>query len=71
MILTTRWRAGHTAGGCDRCRLGRNDRTGRWEIATKRVLRVVVKATDFCFTEPARIAQRIVDGGFTARLSRP
>ena len=36
-------------------------------IATKRVLRAVLKATDLCVTEPSRVAQRIVDGGFTAR----
>jgi NitT/TauT family transport system substrate-binding protein len=36
-------------------------------IATKRVLRAVLKATDLCVTEPAQVARRIVDGGFTAR----
>ena len=36
-------------------------------IATKRVLRAVLKATDFCVTEPAQVARRIVDGGFTAQ----
>ena len=36
-------------------------------IATKRVLRAVLKATDLCVTEASRVAQRIVDGGFTAR----
>ena len=39
----------------------------KYPIATKRMLRAVLKATDLCVTEPARVAQRIVDGGFTAR----
>jgi NitT/TauT family transport system substrate-binding protein len=36
-------------------------------IATKRVLRAVLKATDFCVTDPAGVARRLVDGGFTPR----
>jgi NitT/TauT family transport system substrate-binding protein len=36
-------------------------------VATKRVLRAILKAADLCATEPARAAQRLVDGGFTAR----
>jgi NitT/TauT family transport system substrate-binding protein len=36
-------------------------------IATKRVVRAVLKTADLCVTEPSRIAQRLVDGGFTAR----
>ena len=36
-------------------------------VATKRVLRAVIKATDLCVTQPEQVAQRIVDGGFTAR----
>ena len=39
----------------------------RYPVATKRVLRAIIKATDLCGTEPERVAQRIVDGGFTAR----
>ena len=39
----------------------------KYPIATKRVLRAILKATDLCVTEPSRVAQRIVDGGFTAR----
>ena len=39
----------------------------KYPIATKRVLRAILKATDLCATEPSRVAQRIVDGGFTAR----
>jgi NitT/TauT family transport system substrate-binding protein len=36
-------------------------------VATKRVLRAVVKAADLCVTQPERVAQRIVDGRFTER----
>jgi NitT/TauT family transport system substrate-binding protein len=36
-------------------------------VATKRVLRAILKATDLCASEPARVAQRIVDAGFTPR----
>jgi NitT/TauT family transport system substrate-binding protein len=36
-------------------------------IATKRVVRAIVKATDLCVTEPERVAQLLVDGGFTER----
>ena len=35
--------------------------------ATKRVLRAILKATDLCATEPARVARQLVDGGFTPR----
>jgi NitT/TauT family transport system substrate-binding protein len=34
-------------------------------VATKRVLRAILKAAEFCASEPARAAQRLVDGGFT------
>jgi NitT/TauT family transport system substrate-binding protein len=36
-------------------------------VATKRYLRAVLKAADFCVAEPERAAQRLVDGGFTPR----
>jgi NitT/TauT family transport system substrate-binding protein len=36
-------------------------------VATKRVLRAVLKAADLCAVEPKRVAQRLVDGGFAAR----
>src|ERR1700730_5679571 len=35
-------------------------------VATKRVLRAVIKATDLCVTQPEQVEQRIVDGGITA-----
>ena len=37
-------------------------------VATKRVLRAIIKAADLCVNEPTRVAQQIVDGGFTAQL---
>ena len=36
-------------------------------VATKRVLRAILKATDFCAAEPMRVAQTLVDRGFSAR----
>jgi NitT/TauT family transport system substrate-binding protein len=39
----------------------------KYPVATKRVLRAILKATDLCDTEPRRVAQSLVDGGFTGR----
>ena len=36
-------------------------------VASKAVLRAILKAADLCVTEPARAARRLVDGGFTPR----
>jgi NitT/TauT family transport system substrate-binding protein len=36
-------------------------------VATKRVVRAMLRATDLCVSEPALVAQRMVDRGFTAR----
>jgi NitT/TauT family transport system substrate-binding protein len=36
-------------------------------VATKRVLRAILKATDLCVTAPEEVARRLVEGGFTAR----
>ena len=36
-------------------------------VATKRAVRAILKATDVCALEPDRVAQRIVDKGFTPR----
>ena len=38
---------------------------GKYPMATKRVLRAILKATDFCASDPAAVARRLVDGGFT------
>ncbi len=35
-------------------------------IATKRVVRAILKAADLCVSEPERVARQIVDDGFTA-----
>jgi NitT/TauT family transport system substrate-binding protein len=37
-------------------------------IATKRLVRAMLRATDLCVSEPALVAQRMVDRGFTPRL---
>ena len=36
-------------------------------VATKRALRAILKATDMCAVEPERVAQSLVDKGFTPR----
>jgi NitT/TauT family transport system substrate-binding protein len=36
-------------------------------VATKRVVRAMLRATDLCVSEPALVAQRMVDRGLTAR----
>jgi NitT/TauT family transport system substrate-binding protein len=46
---------------------GNSEYVRRHPAATKRVLRAILKAADLCATEPARVAQRLVDGDFTAR----
>jgi NitT/TauT family transport system substrate-binding protein len=46
---------------------GNRDFIQRHPIATKRVTRAILKATDLCVTDPERIAQMLVDGGFTPR----
>jgi NitT/TauT family transport system substrate-binding protein len=38
-------------------------------VATKRVLRALLKATDLCASDPARVAQRLVDGRYTSARS--
>ena len=37
----------------------------KYPVATKRVLRAIVKAADLCASEPTRVARQIVDAGFT------
>jgi NitT/TauT family transport system substrate-binding protein len=37
----------------------------KYPVATKRVLRAILKATDLCASDPAAVARRLVDGGFT------
>jgi NitT/TauT family transport system substrate-binding protein len=40
---------------------------GDYPVATKRAVRAILKATDMCATEPERVAQGLVGGGFTPR----
>jgi NitT/TauT family transport system substrate-binding protein len=50
------------------CMLAANrDYVRRYPVATKRVLRALLKATELCATQPERVARQIVDGGFTPR----
>jgi NitT/TauT family transport system substrate-binding protein len=50
------------------CMLGGNREFVRnHPVATKRVLRAILKAADLCANEPARAARLMVDGGFTPR----
>lgn len=46
---------------------GNSEYVRSYPVATKRVMRAILKATDLCATEPASVARRLVDGGFTAR----
>src|SRR5262245_20779918 len=46
---------------------GNRDFVRKHPVATKRILRAILKATDFCAAEPSRAAQKIVDGGFIGR----
>ena len=40
---------------------------GKYPVATKRVLRAILKAADLCASEPKRVAQLLVDQGYTKR----
>jgi NitT/TauT family transport system substrate-binding protein len=43
------------------------DYVSKHPVATKRVLRAILKTADLCASEPARVARRIVAGGFTSQ----
>ena len=47
--------------------LASRDYVRKYPVATKRVLRAILKATDLCVTDPARAARRMVDRGLTPR----
>jgi NitT/TauT family transport system substrate-binding protein len=48
------------------CMVGGNpDFIRNHPVATKRALRAILKAADLCVSDPARVARRLVDGGFT------
>jgi NitT/TauT family transport system substrate-binding protein len=44
--------------------VGRTDFVRKYPVATKRVVRTILKATDLCSAEPERVARRLVEGGF-------
>jgi NitT/TauT family transport system substrate-binding protein len=46
---------------------GNKEFVRRNPVATKRVLRAILKAIDLCVTQPERVARQIVDAGFTPR----
>jgi NitT/TauT family transport system substrate-binding protein len=46
---------------------GNREFVGNYPVATKGVLRAILKATDLCATEPERAAQGLIDGGFAPR----
>ncbi len=49
------------------CMLSANaDFIERHPVATKRVLRAILKSADLCVAEPERVAKLMVDGGFSA-----
>jgi NitT/TauT family transport system substrate-binding protein len=46
---------------------GNREYVRKYPVATKRVLRAILKAADLCATEPVSAARRLVDGGVTPR----
>jgi NitT/TauT family transport system substrate-binding protein len=47
--------------------IGNTDFIRKNPVATKRFLRATLKTADICATEPERVAQQLVDGGWTPR----
>lgn len=47
--------------------IGSRDYVRNYPVATKRVVRAMLKANELCAAEPARVARQLVDGGFTDR----
>ena len=45
--------------------VGNKEFVRKYPVATKRVLRAILKATDFCASNPSAVARQLVDGGFT------
>jgi len=46
---------------------GNREFVRKYPVATKRVLRGILKATDLCASDPARAARQLVDRGFAQR----
>jgi NitT/TauT family transport system substrate-binding protein len=50
------------------CLLGtRTEFAHKYPVATKRLLRAILKGADLCVAQPARVAQLLVDNGYAAR----
>ena len=49
---------------------GNTDYVRRFPVATKRVLRAIVKAADLCASDPALVARRLIDRGFSKNYDR-
>ena len=47
---------------------GTSDYVNRYPVATKRVLRAILKAADLCVSDPQWVAQQMVDRGFVPRV---
>jgi NitT/TauT family transport system substrate-binding protein len=47
--------------------IGNRDYIRKYPVASKRVLRAILKATDWCAADPAQVARRLADSGFTDR----
>ena len=47
---------------------GRMEFVRKYPVATKRVVRAILKAADLCATEPERAAQLLFDRGYTPRV---
>ena len=45
--------------------MGGKDFVRRYPVATKRVMRAILKAADLCASDPAGMARQLVDKGFT------
>ena len=46
---------------------GNRDYVRKHPIATKRVLRAIIRGADLCAAQPELVAQRLIDGGFISR----
>jgi NitT/TauT family transport system substrate-binding protein len=46
---------------------GNREYIRKYPVASKRVLRAILKATDLCVSEPESVARQLVAGGFTDR----
>jgi NitT/TauT family transport system substrate-binding protein len=47
--------------------IGNRDYIRKYPVASKRVLRAILKAADLCAADPAQVARRLADSGFTDR----